>query len=260
MLVRRLVDKIMWPCYNETTTRKGVYIMKRLFIVFLCPFLLLSLFGCKKDDTDDQKAALSFQQLSVSYDTPCSKEGVTEFMELFGGPRDAGGLMTGVMMDEESCYNVTSPDIAEKLGFQIYKFSSTCMSFAVIDGHGYQICGFFGGYGFVNAVPCDFDKNGSYELLIASSWGSGLHRSEIFLFDPATKESAMLFDTTNEENPSLDLFLSVQALPSGEECYVLHTTEIELVNENFADISCQATGAIGYLISENGAPKYIPLT
>ena len=63
----------------------------------------------------------------------------------------------------------------------------------MVDNEVYPLCESFGGFGFVNAIPCDFDNDGNKDLFVASSWGSGLHRSVIsVLMSRGTREVARL--------------------------------------------------------------------
>ena len=96
---------------------------------------------------------------------------------------------------------------------KIFKFVDTCDTFVLIGEEIYTACLSFGGFGFINALPCDYDRDGCVDLLIASSWGSGIHRSEISVFNSVKKESTIIHSTLNDENPSCDLIL----VPSDNE-------------------------------------------
>ena len=90
---------------------------------------------------------------------------------------------------------------------KIFKFSNSYVSLALIDGEVYEICTSFGGYGFFNAVPWDYDEDGTMDLLIASSWGSGMHRSEISVFNVKTKQSTIICTSIESGNTDSELYL-----------------------------------------------------
>ena len=135
----------------------------------------------------------------------------------------------------------------------------------MIDNEVYTLCEWFGGYGFVNAVPCDFDNDGNKDLLVASSWGSGLHRSIISVFNSTTKESTVIYDTSTTDNPQIDLFVAISTPsfsskdPSSLPIYYqVYSTEIKSNDNNLADLSYVATGVVGSISTNNGVITFIP--
>lgn len=143
---------------------------------------------------------------------------------------------------------------------KIFKFSDSCASFVMMDNEIYYLCDYFGGYGFVNAVPCDFDNDGNKDLLVASSSGSGVHRSSISIFNSLSKEYTVIYS-------ALDTDLIVDAVKNSyvsEEFkvvslkFLVHSAEIDINNNNIADLSFVSTGVIGSIEVENGSPTFIP--
>lgn len=122
----------------------------------------------------------------------------------------------------------------------------------------------FGGYGFVNAVPCDFDNDGNKDLLVASSWGSGMHRSIISVFNSVTKESTVLYDTSDTDKPNTDLFVStvVPVYSSTQEfedlpvTYMVYSARIITYDSDFINLSYVSTGVVGSIEVENGTPVF----
>ena len=176
------------------------------------------------------------------------------------------GLSAGMKLDEEHCYNVTPLSVATETDIKIFKFSDSCMTLALIDNEVYEICTSFGGYGFVNAVPWDYDEDGNLDLLIASSWGSGLHRSEISVFNTKTKESIVVYDTSTTDDPSVDLFIAAGSPSISSEdissipiYYQVYSANIAVKENNLADLSYTATGVIGSVVVENGTPVFKPM-
>jgi hypothetical protein len=115
--------------------------------------------------------------------TSCTKDSVDEFMSIIGEV-ELGGLSAGMKLDEEHCYNVTPLSVATQTDIKIFKFSDSCVSLALIDGEVYSICESFGGFGFVNAVPWDYDGDGNG--LCGESYGEVINMLE--------KEYPILFE------------------------------------------------------------------
>lgn len=232
--------------------------MKRIFCRVLIGIVLVLLAACSSTGNDSNEIEFAAEYMS----TQCSKDYVDEFIDIIGEP-ELGGLSTGMKLDAEHCYNVTPPSVANQTDIRIFKFSDSCVSLALIDGEVYSVCGWFGGYGFVNAVPWDYDKDGNLDLLIASSWGSGLHRSEISVFNTATKESIVVFNTASTDNPSVDLFVAAdsrsflskdpEALP---DCYRVCSANIKTKDNNMADLDFTPIDVVGSVVVENGTPIF----
>ena len=232
--------------------------MKLLFCLLLTGLVLISLAACQTNTDNSDKNRNNVDNMTTS----CTKDSVDEFMSIIGEV-ELDGLSTGMKLDEEHCYNVTPLSVATQTDIKIFKFSDSCVSLALIDGEVYSICESFGGYGFVNAVPWDYDEDGNLDLLVASSWGSGLHRSIISVFNTTTKESIVVYDTSTTDNPSVDLFVAT-ASPSFSSkdpqdlpvYYQVYIANIEINGNNLADLSYTATGVIGSVVVENGAPVF----
>ncbi len=124
-------------------------------------------------------------------ETDSLNEGVEELLTLL----DKKGIK---VQNPGSVYDVTPERIKNETDYKIFKDMIDCSSYVLVEGEIYQVCTYFGGSGFQNALPCDFDKNGVTDLLVLSSWGSGMHREEISVFNMETKESELLFSTLNE--------------------------------------------------------------
>ena len=235
--------------------------MKRLFSLFLTGIVLISLTACQRNTDNSNNSENNVDYVTTS----CTKDSVDEFMSIIGDV-ELGGLSIGMTLDKEHCFNVTPLSVASQTDIKIFKFSDSYVSLALIDGEVYSICESFGGYGFVNAVPWDYDEDGNLDLLVASSWGSGLHRSVISVFNTTTKESIVVYDTSNTDNPSVDLFVETvspslsskdpQDLPI---YYQVYTANIEVNDNNLADLSYTATGVIGSVVAENGTPVFKPM-
>lgn len=234
--------------------------MKRFFCILSLIVILCSLCSCKENTPTINK--------HETMKTNMGKDYVEEFMALLGGEIELGGLLNGMVLDEEHCYNVTPPQVTAETDMKIFKFSDSCISLVLLDNKIYNLCESFGGYGFVNAVPCDFDNDGNKDLLVASSWGSGMHRSIISVFNSVTKESTVLYDTSTTDTPSVDLFVStatpsfsskeIEDLPIYYQVYSAEITVNDMEEYNLADLSYVATDLVGSIEIENGTPVFKP--
>lgn len=235
--------------------------MKRFFCLLLIGIVFISITACAAKNNNSDKDDTSADYMT----TPCSKDSVDELMAIIG-EMELDGLSNGMELDEEHCYNVTPLSVATQTDIKIFKFSDSCVSLALIDGAVYSICESLGGYGFVNAVPWDYDGDGNLDLLVASSWGSGLHRSEISVFNTTTKESIIVYNTATTDDSCIDLFVAtVMPSFSSKETkdlpvyYQVYSANIEMKNNNLADLSYTATGVIGSVVVENGTPVFKPI-
>ncbi|MBO5022854.1 MAG: hypothetical protein J6D11_00845 [Clostridia bacterium] len=180
----------------------------------------------------------------------CTKDGVDEF---FAAAKNIAGAGA-----KENCYNVTPLEVSASTDIEIFKFSDTCAAFALIDGKAYPICEYFGGMGFINAVPCNFDGDENYDLLVSSAWGSGMSRSEISVFNTKTKETTVLYNTLMSDDPIMYLAVFPVGTPSSKPLSRLsdiadvYSVEIMLNDGNSADISYVPQKYIGTVKWENG--------
>lgn len=235
--------------------------MKKILCIF-CVLTMLFCFCSCKDDNAHQENEYETMKTSIT------KDSVKEFMELLGGEIELGGLSSGFVLDEEHCYNVTPQQVASETDMKIFKFSDSCASFVMFNNEIYPLCEWFGGYGFVNAVPCDFDNDGNKDLLVASSWGSGMHRSIISIFNSVSKETTILYDTSNTEIPQTDLFVAavtpsysskeIEDLPIYYQVYSAEINVNDMEEYNLADLSYVATDLVGFIEIENGKPIFKP--
>lgn len=184
---------------------------------------------------------------------PCSKDSLEELFDVIGYDIELGGLSYGLALDVEHCYNVTPVAVAEQTDYKIFKFSDSCISLVLIDGEVYELCNSFGGFGFVSAVPCDFDEDGNIDLLVASSWGSGLHRAEISIFNTKTKESTVL-----QENFYEDLFVDIRPVSQGSQQmqYLVYAVNIDAENGDLANLVYATVELAGLIEVENGVPVF----
>ena len=224
--------------------------MKRSFCLLIGLALLFSLFSCRGGDQTG--GGQNENHL------PYGKDGVDEFISITEDMKGEG-LISGFSITEDNIYNVTPDQVARETNYRIFKASDSCASFILIDSQIYLLCEYFGGFGFVNAVPCDFDEDGCTDLLVASSFGSGAHRSVISHFNVKTKESTVIFDTSLTDQSDRDLIV-MAATPSFSSAeinnlpiyYNIYSVEISVEEGNLAKLSYLPSDVIGSVEYENG--------
>ena len=236
-----------------------------LLVLFLCILLSSCSSTANDPETNHSNSETSQSDTQDWMHTECSKDYVKEFMSILGTVK-GDGLLSGYDFDEEHCYNVTPRAVSMRTDIKIFKFSDSSLSLALIDGEVYEICEWLGGYGFFNAVPWDYDEDGTMDLLIASSWGSGMHRSEISVFNVKTKQSTIICTSIESGNEDLgnDWFVATQS-PSSytgdpEEIpiyYVIYSAKIKS-GDSFVDLSYVAKSFVGSIELEYGMPIFHP--
>lgn len=94
---------------------------------------------------------------------------------------------TGMAKEDKIKYYTTAEttpaEVKNEIGCQIFKVNNSCETFVIYKAKLFKIGFGFGGLGVVNIATCDFDGDGQKDLLYTFSWGSGLHRSQIGLFN-----------------------------------------------------------------------------
>jgi hypothetical protein len=80
-------------------------------------------------------------------------------------------------------YDITPKEVKEEVGCQIFKINYSCETYVVYKSKVFHIGFGFGGLGIVSLMTCDFDGNGQKDLIYTFSFGSGLHRSQIGVFN-----------------------------------------------------------------------------
>jgi hypothetical protein len=145
-----------------------------------------------------------------------TKTGVEEFLHIVPDH-------TSFYMNDD-CYNITPENISGDTGYTVFKYDQSCESFLVYKGKVYEMGISFGGYGVVDMITADLNNDNYDELYFTYSWGSGIHRSLVGCFDPAT-EKILLPDFSNMHK---DMML-IEA-GSGLYLYDTEITQTDFVN------------------------------
>lgn len=228
--------------------------------VFLILFLVVFVFsGCSSNvnnvPSDITTTELTTEINNYDFDTDellngdtivsnCNKDYVSEFMTALNSLE----IYFSDELKEANCYNVTPESVSEVTDIKIFKFSDTCASFVFIDNEVFGICNSFGGYGFINAVPWDYDNDGNIDLLVASSWGSGVHRSEISVFNTKTKKPIDIYNNMDSYlNPCSNLFVT--------DDFKVYSCNVD--GNNYANLSVTPYDFIGTVSNINGVPVFV---
>ena len=192
---------------------------------------------------------------------PCTQDGIDELLSITD--LKGKGLLEGYDLSEGNLYNVTPTEVKAETDYKIFKASDSCASFILIDGDIYPICNFFGGYGFVNAVPWDYDGNGVIDLLVASSFGSGIHCSEISLFNATTKESTVIYTSSSDNRVDLAIKAESPAFSSKDPgslpiYYNIYSVNIKATDGNLSRLSYLTTDKVGTIELTDGGPVFKP--
>lgn len=99
-----------------------------------------------------------------------------------------------------SIYDITPKEVKKEIGCQIFKVNYSCETYVIYKSKVFPIGFGFGGMGIVSLTTCDFDGDNQKDLIYTFSWGSGLHRSQIGVFNFSDeKEEWLNFTQLNKD-------------------------------------------------------------
>ena len=240
--------------------------MKRLVLVLLCAVLAFSAMACDDSEvyTGDQP-----KDAEVTDKKEYERVDTQGFMSALLDAYDAKAVKAdGVSKDDldiEKCVEVTPDGVFEATGVQIFKFTDTLASFMIKDKEVKEACQSFGGMGFSDAIPWDYDQNGVDDLLVAGSWGSGMHRAALTLWNMDTMEQ-MDLDSMNIQSSFFSVgdigfdFIDENDHSKGIVIYALGYTQVkDEENQTVEFIPYRGTD-MAEIRMENGVFVYVPLT
>lgn len=159
------------------------------------------------------------QSEKVSFNN--SKNGVDAFYSLLENKED--GHIN--VLNKESCYNITTDNL-KSLNIKIFKFKDECDTYLQYGQNIYRFGESFGGYGFINGVTCDIDNNGVADIVFTYSFGSGVHRSVVSLFNMTTFKMMDLFSTFDSTNQSMGDLVLEKKVKNEKAIYNAYSAEI----------------------------------
>jgi len=240
--------------------------MKKPVCLVLIFFMMTLLCACSSGGEQTTAAAGQTTTSAVKaqvVSSAISKDSVHAFMEVLK-EKQKQGFIAQYPFSADLCYNVTPDGIKEETGGEIFKFGDSGQTFLLLEGHVYELGVSFGGYGLMSAVPCDFDGDGNKDIVYTYSWGSGIHRSHLAVFNTRTKESAELYNTLDKNDLSKSgLDIIVSAVPSSSSDsgapfdYIVETVTVTVRDGNFAALQFTLTGTLGSVKSADGVPVFV---
>lgn len=184
-------------------------------------------------------------------ETNGERVGVTEFLAL--------AKEKGINIDENATvYNLTPQEVADNTDYRIFKEMTDFGSYVTVDGEIYELCNSFGGFGFHNASVCDFDNNGVLDLIVRSSWGSGMHRDEISVFNMTEKRYDVILSSIQSDvmpNGYYGSPLIFKRVSDENAAEYFEITAFKPTTESF--VSSLDSVVVGRIVSIDGKPVFV---
>lgn len=184
-------------------------------------------------------------------ETNGEREGVNEFLAL--------AKEKGINIDENATvYNLTPQEVADNTDYRIFKEMTEFGSYVTVGGEIYELCNSFGGFGFHNASVCDFDNNGVLDLIVRSSWGSGMHRDEISVFNMTEKRYDVILSSIQSDvmpNGYYGSPLIFKRVLDENATEHFEITAFKPTTESF--VSSLDSVVVGRIVSIDGKPVFV---
>ena len=217
------------------------WVVKKTFIITLIIGLIISASGCEtkvENDKDSSSTAkltdqkiyqLPIEKTKEQYTIEDFKSLYTEYLKLNNIHLNSSPENDKTEMSKEDrlkyyiISDITPENVKKEIGCQIFKVNYTCESYVIHKGELFRIGFGFGGYGVVTLTTCDFEEDGQKDLIYTFSWGSGLHRSHIGIFDFSGKKEIWLdFVQLNED-------ITLEKL--SDNSFNVYTADLEMKEE-----------------------------
>lgn len=156
--------------------------------------------------------------------------------------------------DQLSFREITPEPVYEETGVQLFKDSKTCDTYLLLRREYYPLGIGFGGFGVVDVAVSDFDENGEKELLYTYSFGSGIHRALIGLFDLARREEITLYNGAKEEGFVFRAGEDLMLEKCSEQEFEVYTAKITLDGADFASLTLEKDRLVGKVSQRSGKP------
>ena len=152
---------------------------------------------------------------------------------------DKTGMSKADQLKYYTIYDITPKEVKEDIGCQIFKVNYSCETYVVYKSKVFHIGLGFGGYGVVSLTTCDFDENGQKDLIYTFSWGSGMHRSNIGIFNFTTEKDQRLDFIEMDKDILLE-----KTSDKSLKVYVTSITPVDTQNFSHFKLSKQAQVAV----------------
>ena len=221
--------------------------MKKILRFVLSFTLLCCLIGCGSNINNvSNKSNISINTSKISVDNFVARLKKTEYYD------EIRETEKQPENPKAKFYDITPKDIADEIGCQIFKDGVWCSSYVFYKDEIYPI-GY--GSGVVDMKVCDFNDDGQPDILYTFSFGSGIHRWAISLFDFARMtETSPSFGDYEEKDMYMPEDVALEKNSKNEfEIYLIKWEHSD--NVNFAKLKYTKGQTIGKVINENGIPK-----
>lgn len=148
------------------------------------------------------------------------------------------------------CVEITPKAVSDTTDWRLFTLQRQ-YSFLLADGEVYILCNDWGGWGVTSAVPWDYDGNGVTDLLYTYSWGSGLHRSHVSVFDMTTRQEIRLTAIYAEHDEDAVVLPPQKDAP---DCFRVCLTKA--VHSFYEPLQFPLKKEIGTVTLQDGQPVY----
>ncbi|MCM0650249.1 hypothetical protein NBE98_17935 [Clostridium swellfunianum] len=182
-----------------------------------------------------------------------SKYSIDQFKSLFSDFAKEHDIKE-IDINIEAFHDITPENVFKETKAQIFKNGKNSQSYLLYEGKLYNLGRSFGGYGIVDIVTCDFDKDGKKELIYTYSWGSGIHRSCIGHFDLLQKREVELDISTGQPLDFIKEDLAFnKVLDTSIEVY---TAVVKTENGDFTKIPLEKDKLFGTIKAIKNKPVF----
>lgn len=244
--------------------------MKKILCLALILGWAISLPGCGarvEDDSDTSSTGslteqkiyrLPADKIKEQYSVEDFKELYTEYLKLnninikTSAEDDKTGMSEEDRLKYYTIYDITPENIKKEIGCQIFKVNYTCETYVIHKDEFFRIGFGFGGFGVVSFAICDFAGDGQKDLIYTFSWGSGLHRSHIGIFDFTDKKETWLdFVQLNE-----DIVLEKLS----DKSFNVYTADLEIKEDlNYSQFIISVDKEVAEVTAKSGNAEVVPL-
>ncbi len=195
----------------------------KFILIVTLSFLFMTLSSCATGLSTSLKHVDVNEEIAFKY----SKEGVDDFYQLFFNLNKDKHVE-----EKETFYNVTTDNI-KKLNISLFK-DGKGETYLLHEDEIYFFAPGYGGYGFVNAITCDYDNNGTSDILYTYSYGSGVHRSEVALFDLTKFKLTVLFSTFVEgiDKTTMEDLVLEKRIVDNKAIYEAYCADLIFISES----------------------------
>ncbi len=179
-----------------TNSNKGLVFVESRSIakgVFLDCLNENSIFYYKLRPIERVKSNNEYQSLRIYNLGDANKNISNEMMDYVKDKKNA--------YEDDELFNVTPKPLEDFC--KIYKYKKSCETYLEYNGKIYPMGISFGGYGVTQVA--NYKTRDKHLLYFIFSWGSGIHRSNIWAFDFVSQEMKVVDCALNEEIHSIDV-------------------------------------------------------